>query len=327
MPYRPSRRPMALLIGIGSVFALAACSSAPATDASSGSASLTHVRVSTLGFCDDPIVWGIDQGIFADAGLDVELVTVQSGAAGVSALQADEIDIAYANPLTSLQAIENGVDLKIVSGSSLSNEKSYQVVVAGDSGITNAAGLEGATIAVNALGSLGEIMTARWIADNGRGATAQFVALPFADQVPSVKNGTVTAASTGYTQAAASLADGSIRSLGNPYYDGVGEIPTSFYVAGSGWVSANEGAAESFASAMTTLAASASDPANDDARFAVTAAACGSTAADLADTLEPTYTGQLDAAQVSSLVDILVDAKAISSIDLAAVLPDWARTA
>ncbi|MFT4306473.1 MAG: ABC transporter substrate-binding protein [Microbacterium sp.] len=325
MTIRPPRRPLLALAGTATtLLALTACASGT-TDEPTTEAGLTTVRVSTLGFCDDPIVWGIDQGIFADAGLDIELVTVESGAAGISALQADEIDLAYANPLTSLQAIENGVGLSVVSGSSLSNEDSYRLIVAADSGIDTAADLDGTTIAISALGSLGEIMTAEWIAENGSGATAEFVALPFADQVPSVVGGTVAAAAVSFTQAASALEEGTVVSLGNPYFDGVGEIPTSFYVGESGWVEENAAAAAAFAEAMNEVAASASDPANDQARFEVTAAACGSTAEDLAETAEPTYTGQLDADGVAALIDILVEADAISAIDVDEVLSDGAR--
>ncbi|WP_440709990.1 ABC transporter substrate-binding protein [Herbiconiux sp. YIM B11900] len=327
----PTRSP--LVYGAGALVAasalfLTACSSgseaAPATSGTTAGG-VSTIRVSTLGFCDDPIVWGIDQGIFADHGLEVELTTVQSGAAGVSALQAGEIDVAYANPLTSLQAIDGGVDLNIVSGNSLSNETSNELIVATDSPVQTAADLDGTTVALNALGGLAEILTAAWIADEGDGATASFVAVPFADQVTSVVNGTVQSAEVGASQAASAHDAGTVRSLGNPFFDGVGEIPTSFYVANASWISENETAAASFAQAMTEVAASANDEANDTDRFEVTAAACGSTAADLAASAEPTYVGQLDAAAVTSLVDLLVDADAIGDTDVDAVLPTLAR--
>lgn len=318
----------AAALGLGSALILSSCTPAddgPPDPTTDPSAEATAIRVSTLGFCDDPIVWGIDQGIFAEAGLDIELTTVQSGAAGISALQADEIDIAYANPLTSLQAIGSGVGLYIVSGSTLSNEDSFKLIVSADSNIDDAADLDGGTVATNALGSQGQILSERWIADNGSGAAVEFVALPFADQVPSVVNGTVDAAAVGYTQAQGALEDGSVVSLGNPFYDGIGEIPTSFYVADSSWADDNEAAAAAFASAMTEVAESASDPANDDERFMLTAAACGSTPEDLAETAEPDYTGQLEFNAVTALVDILVDAEAVEEVDIESVLPEWAR--
>jgi NitT/TauT family transport system substrate-binding protein len=309
---------------------LTACSSGsgdatPTPTESSAASGPVSIRVSTLGFCDDPIVWGIDQGIFADHGLDVELTTVQSGAAGVSALQAGEIDIAYANPLTSLQAIDSGIPLNIVSGSSLSNETSNELIVATDSTIKSAADLDGTTVALNALGGLAEILTKAWIDEEGDGASATFVAVPFADQVTSVVNGTVQSAEVGASQAATAHDEGTVRSLGNPFFDGVGEIPTSFYVADSSWIGENETAAASFAEAMTEVAASANDEANDTDRFDVTAASCGSTAEALSTSAEPTYVGQLDAEAVTALVDLLVAADAIGETDVEAVLPTLAR--
>ncbi|CAM3559696.1 ABC transporter substrate-binding protein [Occultella aeris] len=329
---RTSRPAVALTCAGGLALILASCSGGAAgteseTDggADSTSSGPVTVRVSTLGFCDDPIVWGIDQGIFAEHGIEVELTTVQSGAAGVSALQAGEIDIAYANPLTSLQAIDTGIDLQILSGSSLSNETSNEVIVLADSDIQGAADLDGTTIALNALGGLAEILTAAWVATEGDGAAVEFVAVPFADQVTSVENGTVASAEIGASQGAAAHEAGTIRSLGNPFFDGVGEIPTSFYVAPTEWTEANPDAAVSFAEAMTEVAASANDDANDEARFAVTAQACGSTAEDLAASAEPTYAGRLTVEQFETLTGLLADAEVIGAVDTDAVLPESAR--
>jgi NitT/TauT family transport system substrate-binding protein len=327
MPTRSTFTYGAAALIAASALVLAGCSGEPepSTDTTAGAGKTTTIRVSTLGFCDDPIVWGIDQGIFEDNGLEIELTTVQSGAAGVSALQAGEIDVAYANPLTSLQAIDSGIDINIVSGSSLSNETSNELIVAEDSPITEASDLDGTTVALNALGGLAEILTAAWIADEGDGAKATFVAVPFADQVTSVVNGTVQSAEVGASQAASAHDDGTVRSLGNPFFDSVGEIPTSFYVANASWVTEDEDAAAAFAKAMTEVAASANDEGNDDDRFAVTAEACGSTAEDLAASAEPTYVGQLDADAVTSLVELLVEAGTIGETDVEAVLPSLAR--
>lgn len=313
--------PAALLLPL-----LAGCSAGPAEPpvASDGPGAQT-VRVSTLGFCDDPVAWGIEQGLFAEQGIEVELTTVQSGAAGVAALQAGEIDIAYANPLTSLQAVDAGFDLRVLSGSSLSNETSNEVIVAEGSGIETAADLDGATVALNALGGLAEILTAAWVAEQGDGASVEFVAVPFADQVTSVESGAVESAEVGASQAAEAHEAGTVRSLGNPFFDGVGEIPTSFLVASGEWAEANPEAAEGFAAAMTATAASANDPANDDERFAVTAEACGSTPEALAASAEPTYAGRLTVEQFTTLVGLLAAAGAVGDVDADAVLPASAR--
>jgi len=318
-----SSRVPALALVVGAVAALGSYPAA-ATSIPPAAASAT-IRVSTLAFCDDPIVWGIDQGIFAEHGLDIELTTVQSGAAGIAALQGGDLDVVYANPLSSLQAIDTGIDLQVISGSTLSTETSNEIIVATDSDIETAADLDGETVALNALGGLAEIVTAAWIEANGDGATVEFVAIPFADQVTSVVNGTVTAAEVGSTQSAAAHEEGTVRSLGNPFFDGIGEIPTSFYVANAGWVADNEAAAAAFAAAMTEVAASANDDANDAARFEVTAAACGSTPEDLASASESTYVGQLDADQVAALMTLLTDAGAIGDLSVDDVLPAFAR--
>ncbi|RFA09921.1 hypothetical protein B7R54_12445 [Subtercola boreus] len=312
-----------------SALALTACSSASTTPAASGSASAatsTTLRISTLGLCDESISWGISQGIFADHGIDVQLTTVQSGAAGIAAIQSGDIDVAYANPLTSLQAIGEGVPLKIVSGTGLSTPESNEVVVATGSTFQKAEDLQGQTIALNALGGLAQIVTENWIADAaGTDSTAEFVAIPFADQVTSVVGGSVPAAEVAASQAVSAHTDGTVRSLGNPFYDGIGEIPTAFYVASSDFESKNAAALQSFAEAMTEVAASANDTANDAARDQVRADACKSTVDALKDAAEPKYEGQLNMTDFTSLLDVLTASEAVASIDVDSVVPGYAR--
>ena len=82
---------------------------------------------------------------------------------------------------------------------------------------------------------------------------------------------------------------------------------------------------DTFADAMTAVAASANDDAQDAARFAVTSRTCGVTAEDLAESAESTYTGRLDAGSVEALVALLVERGAIPQPDLDTILPEWAR--
>lgn len=327
MSRRASPTLIASALIVASGLALAGCAAeATPEPAATSEAGLTTLRVSTLGLCDESISWGISEGIFADHGIEVELTTVQSGAAGIAAIQAGEVDVAYANPLTSLQAIAEGVSLKIVSGTGLSTEDSNEVVVTTDSEFTEAADLQGQTIALNALGGLAQIVTEAWIADAVDGeSTAQFVAIPFADQVTSVVGGSVPAAEVAASQAVSAHADGTVRTLGNPFFDGIGEIPTAFYVADGDFEEANAETLAAFAEAMTDTATSANDTANDTARDEVRAAACMSTVEALEGSAEPKYEGQLDMGNFDTLVTLLTESEAISEIDVDTIVPSYAQ--
>jgi NitT/TauT family transport system substrate-binding protein len=326
MSRRASPTLIASALIIASGLALAGCAADTPEPAATSEAGLTTLRVSTLGLCDESISWGISEGIFADHGIEVELTTVQSGAAGIAAIQAGEVDVAYANPLTSLQAIAEGVALKIVSGTGLSTEDSNEVVVATDSEFEQATDLQGQTIALNALGGLAQIVTDAWIADAvGGDSTAQYVAIPFADQVSSVVGGSVPAAEVAASQSVSAQAEGTVRSLGNPFFDGIGEIPTAFYVADGAFEEANADTLASFAEAMTDTAESANDTANDEARDAVRAESCMSTVEALEGSAEPKYEGQLDMDNFDTLVTLLTDSEAIAEIDVDSIVPSYAQ--
>src|SRR5688500_19162154 len=61
-----------------------------------------------------PAVIADKQGYFKAQGLDVEITRVQSGAQAVPVLQAGKLDIVLSNTVTTLQAMEAGVDATIV---------------------------------------------------------------------------------------------------------------------------------------------------------------------------------------------------------------------
>lgn len=326
-----SRSRMSKTVGAGALAVIAvvatACSSGEAaTTVTADDAGLLPIRVSTLGLCNEALPWGVQSGIFAEYGLDVELVTMQSGAAGIAALQAGEVDVAFVNPLSAIQAVTQGVKIEVASGGDMSTPEANAVVVDAKSGITEPKQLQGKKVGINQIGGLGNIMTAGWIArDAGSASTAEFVTLPFADMVPSVLSGSVAASQVTASQAKAGSADGSVISLGNPFYDGVGPIPTTVYASTSGFAEANPEVSTKFLDAMDAVAATANDSANDQERWKITATLCKSTPELLAQTAEPEFAGRLDMTSLDTLIGLLEDEKIIENFDVDAMVPTEVR--
>ncbi|OFV73852.1 ABC transporter substrate-binding protein [Rhodococcus erythropolis] len=318
-------------LAVGAVIAasamITACSSGSEnTELDADSDGLKAVRVTTLGLCNEAIVWGIDQGIFADHGLNIELVNVQSGAAGIAAMQSGDTDVAFVNTLSAMQAVQEGVPMQVVSGSGLSTAEANAVVVAADSPINSPKGLQGQKIGINQLGGLGQVVTQAWIEqDAGSEATAEFVTLPFADQIQAVQNGTVAAAQVTAIQARSGEESGATRSLGNPFFEVAGPLDTAVYLGNADFVAANTEVMTDFAEAMTATADSANDPANDAARFPVMAASCKSTPEVVAATPEPVYEGQLDMDALNAVVALLEAQDQISDVDVNTLVPEFAR--
>ena len=127
---------------------------------------------------------GIDQGFFAEQGIEIELVMGQSSAAQLPAVNSGSLDFILASPTTPLVASSKGLDVPIVSGYAKNRPgtlgDSVAVLVGSGSDIKSAKDLEGKRVAINALGSIGEIGIKEAVAkDGGDPESITFVQLGF----------------------------------------------------------------------------------------------------------------------------------------------------
>jgi NitT/TauT family transport system substrate-binding protein len=95
-----------------------------------------------------------EQGFFKKHGVDVELVTIRSGAEGITAVQGGSIDVTLAIPSFAFSANERKFDLVLVMQNELASmapPDTGGIVVAKDSKIQKLSDLVGGTVAVNSL--------------------------------------------------------------------------------------------------------------------------------------------------------------------------------
>lgn len=95
-----------------------------------------------------------EQGFFKKHGVDVELVTIRSGAEGVNAIQGGSIDVTLAIPSFALVANERKFDLVMVMQNELAHATPPDtggIVVTKESGIAKLSELAGKTVGFNAL--------------------------------------------------------------------------------------------------------------------------------------------------------------------------------
>lgn len=144
------------------------------------------------------LVGGIEQGFFDSRGLDVDIQTGQGGAALLPAVVTGSMQFATSNPVSLLQAREEGLDVRVV-GHWTSTQAEGDVDVNGvvahrDSGVTSAAGLAGKRIAVNTLNGMGQLTIDEAIRqDGGDPAGVSYVELPFPDMPAALEGGNVDA--------------------------------------------------------------------------------------------------------------------------------------
>jgi NitT/TauT family transport system substrate-binding protein len=145
----------------------------------------------------------IDEGIFEEQGIDLELVVgAGSSAAQLPALASGELDFMLASPVTALVASTQGLDVKIVSGVTKNDPEtvndSTAVVVGAGSSIESAKDLAGKTVSINALGSIGEIGIREAVElDGGDPSSINFVQLAFPEVAAQLAAGQIDAGMAG----------------------------------------------------------------------------------------------------------------------------------
>lgn len=187
------------------VLALTACSSG--TDAPAADGELTTLKVATIGLVSDgALLLGDEQGFFEEEGLRIETSVVANPPAGLAAAQSGQVDIAYAPSIPLLNALASGVPLTVVApadgyvdgASGLDDPASVDdtgLYASADSGITEVAELEGATIAVPARKAQLEVVIADSLQRAGISPeSVNWVVLDFTSAVAALANGTVDAA-------------------------------------------------------------------------------------------------------------------------------------
>lgn len=138
------------------------------------------------------------QGLFKKHGVDVELVPIANGSAGISALQGGSLDVTLAIPSWAMSADERGFGLVEVYQNEIAHATppdSGGMLVAKSSPITKVSELAGKTVAVNALQS-GEVLMARDVfAKAGVPlANVRFVEIPYPAMAAALERNQVQAA-------------------------------------------------------------------------------------------------------------------------------------
>jgi NitT/TauT family transport system substrate-binding protein len=184
-PRKTYVRAVAVIAALG--FGISACggddetgSAAPA-DGTSGE--LTKITVATLPITGNAVIQlAQDKGWFEEKGLDVQATTVPTPPAGVAAVQGNQAQIGYAPSIPILNAVSQGVALKVVAPADGTNPSAQTEIDNGadpakyddtallagaDSAIESPKDLAGKTVAVPARKAQMEVTIAKAVADDG----------------------------------------------------------------------------------------------------------------------------------------------------------------
>lgn len=313
------------------VLALAACAGggqdgAPATTAADDdpSAGLTAITVGVLPIVDTAPIWlGVEEGIFAEHGLDVELAVAQGGAAVVPAVVAGEYQFGFSNVTSLLLAESRGLPLRLVAPGSFTtgdpDADIAAVVTQPGSGITSPADLAGRTVAVNTLGNIGESTVRKVVEDaGGDPAAVRFVELGFPDMPAAVAGGQVDAAWVNEPFLTITRDQGA-QVVSHTFAEVDPEMLIAAYFTSAEYAAAEPGTVEAFTAAMTE----ASDRAAQDPDAAREILGTYTEIGDdvIARMVVPRYAGEVPEDSVRLLADLALRYGLVEDeIDVSALL-------
>jgi NitT/TauT family transport system substrate-binding protein len=203
------------------------------------------------GFKD--VYYGVQAGLFAKYGLDVQPRIVHGGAVVLAGLAGGSYDVAYTNLVPVLQAHSHGLPFQIVAPSTIfmSERPQNEMLVAKDSPLRTARDLNGTTIGTQSLQDLNSVAMRAWIDKNGGNAsTVHIIEVPSVAAVAALTSHRIDAMALSEPLLTEALATGKVRIFAKPQAAIAERFQAQAFVADSDFVATHSDAMARFAKAM-----------------------------------------------------------------------------
>lgn len=296
-----------------SAFILAAAAVAGARPARAQAPST--VRVGAL-FTDANLgpYYAQELGLFAKAGLSVELVPLTSGGAGLTGLTARSIDVGSSTAIQMASAFLNGVQFQYFAAAAVVDASDAGIAglcVAKDSSIKTARDFEGKTVSVFSLRDGSQLAIEAYLARNGIDlAKVTFVELPLPAQGGAFERGTISGAFCAEPFLSAPTVN--YRMLAN-YVDLMGDrFLATAWLSTPAWLKENTATARKFADVMYETARWANNKANLERRNEMIVKQTKMEPAAVQRMAHATFATRLDPALIQKTLDIAYKLKYLS---------------
>jgi len=218
---------------------------------------LTKVRVATTPFdVAAQAYFALDQGLFRDAGLDVEITSMRPPAI-LPAVVGGAVDIGAGSTIGLFLARERDVPFAMIAEAGMYSSRfpSAALIVAKSSPITTAADLNGKTFGTETLKNLGVLGASAWGDKNGGDYRSyKFIEMSSAEQGPAVAAGRIDAGTALEPFVSQAVAAGTARVIARPYDAIAPEFCEGGWFCMSDYVKANPDVVKRFSAVMDLAA-------------------------------------------------------------------------
>ncbi len=234
-----------------------------------GAAELTKISLGTAQTDSaSEVLSGINVGIYARAGLDVQPQTFTNGNTTFAAMLGGTLDLSGSNLLSLAVAYAHGAPIRIIATGAVytTQHPTTVMVVAKDSKLATARDLAGATVGVNVLQGIAHVAAQAWIDKNG-GDSKQVKFLELANSSMGAALLSKRIDASILPEPFLSQSKGDWRFFGKAF-DGFGpRWMIDGYVASQAWIAANRDTAHKFQQANLEAAAWANRHQDQTAEF------------------------------------------------------------
>jgi NitT/TauT family transport system substrate-binding protein len=194
------------------------------------------------------------QGFFKAEGLDVEVTKFGSGAAAVPVLQSGRLDIAFSNTVSTLQAIEQGLDAVVLAPGAVVRSAppdTTTALIVRKGTVTSLKDLEGKRVAVNVINSTAWLHMVAALEKHGVDRTkVRFTEVPFPQMNDPLLNGQLDAIGQVEPFRSALMATDKAEIVSWTYVETAPNSDITQYIALTPWVEKNRETAIKFARAV-----------------------------------------------------------------------------
>lgn len=206
-----------------------------------------------------------NEGIFQKHGLDVEMKLVPNSATTPAALMAGSLQVATPTAPNTMQAVDQGLDLVVISGGGYYTKgmEDVAIMVRPDSPIKTAKDFEGKRVSTPGLNAFLHVLFRKWMAENGGDyKKVTFTENAFAQSIDVLRSGQVD----GILAVQPFLSRAQETNVGRvvAFYIAAleGEVQAGWHVASRKWADANPQQVAAFRAAIVEASALAlKDPA------------------------------------------------------------------